>query len=133
MDTPYALTPQQHDAVASLDGPLRYEHFIKRVADTQLVYGLRTGDGWVSACGDDGAEALPLWPHPDYAMACATGEWEGSTPAEIDVYDFADDWLPAMAERGIGAVVFPTAAMRGVPVDSLQLAADLKAELARYD
>lgn len=133
MDTPYELSTQQHDAVTALEGPLRYKHFISRTADTQLVYGLRTEEGWVSACDDDGAEGLPVWPHPLFAMECATGEWTGSAPVEIDVYDFANDWLPAMSSQGVRAMVFPTAAMHGVLVDASQLEADLKEELARYD
>ena len=86
----------------------------------------------MSACDDDGAEGLPVWPHPAYAQECAIGEWAGSTPAGIDVFDFADDWLPAMSERGIKAIVFPTAAMNGLPADPAQLAADLEEELTRY-
>ena len=132
MTTLHELSPEEHDAVTTMDGPLRYQHFIKRIADTQILFGLRTSDGWVSACDDDGAEGMPLWPHPAYALECATGEWAGSTPAEIDTYDFADHWLPAMAAQGISALVFPTAAMHGVLVNSAQLETDLKEELARY-
>lgn len=133
MTTPYELSPQQHDAVTALDGPQRYKHFLGRIADTQLVYGLRTEDGWVSACDDDGAEGMPLWPHPAYALACAQGEWSGSMPAAIDVFDFADDWLPSMSEQGINAIVFPTAGMNGVMVDPLMLAEELEEELTRYE
>lgn len=132
MTTPYELSPQQHDAVTALDGPGRYTHFIGRIADTEVVFGLRTEEGWVSACGDDGVEGLPVWPHPAYALECATGEWAGATPAEIDVYDFADDWLPAMRERGMNAIVFPTAGRNGVVADPGKLAADLEEELTQY-
>lgn len=132
MTTPYELSPQQHDAVTALDGRQRYQHFIARIADTQVVYGLRTEEGWVSACGDDGVEGMPVWPHPAYALECATGEWAGATPAEIDVYDFVDDWLPAMASQGIKVIVFPTAAISGLPVDPAQVEADLEEEFSRY-
>ena len=60
MNTPYEISPEHHDAVTALDGPLRYTHFIGRVADTQVLFGLRTSDGWVSACDEDGAEGMPL-------------------------------------------------------------------------
>ncbi len=132
MTAPYELSPQQHDAVSALDGPQRYQHFIARIADTQVVYGLRTEEGWVSACDDAGAAGMPLWPHPAYALACATGEWEGSTPTAIDVYDFADDWLPTMSAQGVNAIVFPTAAMSGVLVEAAQLAEELEEELKQY-
>lgn len=132
MTTPYELSPQQHDAVTALDGPGRYKHVIGRIADTEVVFGLRTEEGWVSACGDDGVEGLPVWPHPAYALECATGEWAGATPAEIDVYDFVDDWLPAMASQGIKVIVFPTAAINGLPVDPAQVAGDLEEEFSRY-
>ena len=133
MTTPYELSPEEHDAVTCLEGPLRYKHFIGRVADTQVLFTLRTDDGWVSAVDENGDAGLPLWPHPAYALECATGEWAGSTPAEIDTYDFADDWLPAMSAQDINAIVFPTAAMSGVLVNPVQLQADLKEELTKYD
>ncbi|WP_229496245.1 DUF2750 domain-containing protein [Massilia polaris] len=133
MNTPYELTQQEHDAVTCLEGPLRYKHFIGRVADTQVLFTLRTDDGWVSAVDANGAAGLPLWPHPAYALEAATGEWEGSELAEIDVYQFADDWLPAMAAGGMNAIVFPTPAAHGVLVAATELQEDLREELARYD
>ncbi|NML61237.1 DUF2750 domain-containing protein [Massilia sp. RP-1-19] len=104
-----------------------------RVADTQVLFTLRTDDGWVSAVDANGAAGLPLWPHPAYALEAATGEWEGSELAEIDVYQFADDWLPAMAAGGMNAIVFPTPAAHGVLVAATELQEDLREELARYD
>ena len=132
MTAPYELPPQQLDAVSALDGPQRYQHCIARIADTQVVYCLRTEEGWVSACDEAGAECMPLWPHPAYALACATGEWAGATPAEIDVYDFVDDWLPAMASQGIKVIVFPTTATNGMLVGPAQVGADLEEEFSRY-
>jgi len=132
MTTPYELSPEQQGAVSALDGPQRYQHFLSRVADTQAVYGLRTQEGWVSACDDNGAEGMPVWPHPAYAAQCASGEWAGSTPAAIDVFDFADDWLPAMSAQGVNAIVFPTAAMSGVLTDAAQLGEDLELALTKY-
>lgn len=133
MNPPYELSPQEHDAITALEGPLRYKHFIGRVADTQVLFTLRTDEGWVSAVDANGDAGLPLWPHPAYATECATGEWEGSALAEIDVYQFADDWLPAMAAGAVHAMVFPTAARHGVLVPAAELQADLAEELARYD
>ncbi len=133
MTTSYSLPPKQFAAVSALPGPERYKHFVSRVADWQSVWGLRDADGWVMAGDDSGRSAFPVWPHPDYAAACAAGEWAGNAPAAIEIHDFMDTWLASMAaERGLVAV-FPTPAMRGVMVPAQQLAEHLREELARIE
>jgi hypothetical protein len=130
---PYPLNPAQFAAVCALPGPDRYRHFVGRVADWQVVWGLRDEEGWVSAGDDDGNRGFPVWPHPDYAMACATGAWAGNTPAPIAIHVFLERWLANLAEDGERVAVFPTATMRGVFVPALQLQRDLQDELSRIE
>jgi hypothetical protein len=69
-------------AVVSLPKELRYEHFIRRVADTGRVWGLYR-DGWAIGKTDDGALVFPLWPTSELAQQCAVLEWEGLRAAGI--------------------------------------------------
>jgi hypothetical protein len=133
MAKPYALTEKESFAVASLDGAGRFAHFIKRVADSELVWGLRNASGWVSAADDLGNMGFPVWPHADYAAACAIGEWADTFPQAVNVGEFVEDWLPDMEEKGVAIIVFPTAAMRGVMMNAQNLAEILKSELAQYE
>ena len=82
MSLPVPLSPAQRDALLSSSGPARFKHFVGRVADTECVWGLRDTSGWVTLADDSGAMGFPVWPHPDYATACATDIWAGHVPAE---------------------------------------------------
>ncbi|MBK1891092.1 DUF2750 domain-containing protein [Undibacterium sp. 14-3-2] len=129
----YRFSEQEHASVTRLEGSERYEHFVKRVADWQNVWGLKNETGWVSAEDDSGNRGIPVWPHPDYAAACAKDEWAGNQPTPIEVQEFVAIWLPNMANDNVHVAVFPTTSMKGVMVPALQLRDDLQEELADYE
>ena len=130
MEMSYPLNRQQFQAVSALASHQRYRHFIGRVSDWQLVWGLRNEGGWVTALYSNGNPVAPFWPHPDYAIACAVGEWAGNAPASIDIHHFLSRWLPGMEKDGMLAAVFPTPAMQGVFVSPRQLQSDIEEELS---
>ena len=108
------LPQSQGTALQSSPGPARFKHFIGRTADCECLWGLRDGSGWVALADDTGAQGFPVWPHPYYAQACASEAWAGSLPAEIDLHEFIDEWLPDMAERKVSVAVFPKPSMKVV-------------------
>ncbi|KFI07153.1 hypothetical protein JN27_11410 [Massilia sp. BSC265] len=110
----------------------RFKHFIGRAADCERLWSLRDASGWVVAVDCAGAPGFPVWPHLDYARACATGMWAGYLPAEIDVHAFTEAWLPDMAERGVSVEVFPTPSARGVWMRPEELQHHLADELDKY-
>jgi hypothetical protein len=132
VDLPVPLPPAQRAALLSSAGPARFRHFIGRAADSERVWGLRDANGWVTLTDDSGAMGFPVWPHPDYATACATDIWAGHGPAGIDVYEFIEKWLPDMAERKISVAVFPIPPMKGVWMAPDELRACLIEELEKY-
>src|SRR5688500_17655473 len=109
----YRLAEREFSAISSLPAEQRYEHFVKRVADWQAVWGLKGARGWVSAGDTTGRECMPFWPHRRYAEALATGEWADSEPTEIALADFTEKWLPGMERDGLLVAVFPTPTMKG--------------------
>lgn len=133
MPTPYVLSLEQFAAVSALPGPQRYKHFVSRVADWQAVWGLRNKDGWVSAGDDSGKPVLPFWPHPDYATACATGEWADTSPSSIEIHEFIENWLPSMSAVSVLVAVFPTTTLRDVTVPARQLEDQIRDELSHIE
>lgn len=131
---PASKLPQQQFAALLLSpGPARFKHFISRAADTELVWSLRDENGWVSLADEAGARGFPVWPHPDYALACATDAWAGNIPAEISVHEFVEKWLPNLAEHGASVAVFPTPSMKGTWTKPDDLQRYLVDELGRCD
>jgi len=126
------LHPKQIESVLALEGPKRYEHFIKRVADSQRVWGLYN-DGWALAeANEDGVRVFPLWPDEDYAEMCAKDEWSEFEPKPIPLDEFLDEVLPGMEEDRIIPGVFWKPDGNAVTPTPAQLAAHLQEELEEY-
>lgn len=128
----YKITQKEIEQVSALDGQARYAHFIKRVVDWELVWGLHTTDGWASA-GSEGVEAFPLWPHPEYAKLQAKGQWQGYVPEPIELEAFLSEWLPSMQNNLVQLAVFPVGSFQAAIVPASRLLQDIKAELHNYE
>lgn len=129
----YQVRDKEFEAVIGLPGPDRYGYFIKRVADTEEVWGLRDDDGWASLGDDSGQVCFPVWPHPRFAEALATDEWASYRAAAIPLSSWLEDWLPGLEEDGSQIAVFPSPAGQGVVVSCKELEAHLENELEEYE
>lgn len=125
------LSPQQIAAVLALDGPARYKHFIKQVADHQQVWGLYS-DGWATGATSSGEVILPFWPAAEYATLCAVDEWAGYEPRSLTVEEFYD-LLDNLEDDDVLPAVFYTPADKGVVPSHDQLRDDLLEELENYE
>jgi len=129
----YTVNELELKAVLKLSALLRYEHFIRRVADWETIWSLGTADG-LALLGDAGKrEVVPVWPHERYAAICASGEWIKYNPRSIPLAEWLDAWLPGIARDSRLISVFPTPGSKGLIVTAEQLATDLKEELRNYE
>lgn len=133
MPKTYALSAQQFSEVSALPGPERYKHFVSRISDWQNVRGLRNEAGWAAAGDESGNSGFPVWPHYDYALACAVGEWSDNSPSAIEVHEFVESWLPNMAAKGVHLAVFPTPSLRGVLISASELQGHIQQELSQIE
>jgi hypothetical protein len=129
----WELGSEELEAVLGLPAPERYAYFVKRSADREEVWGLRDDRGWVTAEDDEGRVFMPVWPHPEYARACARDEWGNASPASIELHDWVEGWLPDLEHRRHLVSVFPVPAGKGVAVEPGRLRRDLEAEIALYE
>lgn len=127
------VADEEFESVLSLPAERRYGYFIKRVAGHGELWGLRGAGGWVVAQDDEGSPHLPLWPHPRFARACATGVWKDEEPAGIDVDDWVAAWPPTLDKDGLRIAVFQTPHDQGIGVSPTRLKADLENELAQLE
>jgi hypothetical protein len=129
---PYKINQQQIDRVLALPAAERYGHFIRRVADWEELWGLKTEEGWVMVGSKEGASCLPFWPHLEYAKLFATSEWADAIPERIELSTFMG-WLPKIERDGYFVAVFPTPLGKGVVVEPMKLRSGLAAECAQYE
>ncbi|MEN3278685.1 MAG: hypothetical protein V7631_4475 [Massilia sp.] len=111
---------------------LRYEHFIRRVADTGQVWGL-VRDGWAIGKTDDGALVFPMWPSSELAQQCAVLEWEGYGPQPFALQDLFDELLAQLESDGILPGITYTPGEYGLTPSHAQLRADLRARLRQIE
>lgn len=128
---PRILSEKQIEATLKLDGPKRYDHFIKHVVDTQEAWGLWK-EGWALGADDAERPTFQLWPAKEYAMLCTVDAWEGYEASEIPLNDLVDELLPGLERDGIQPSVFRTPVGHSTMPSVQQLLADLKTEMARY-
>lgn len=99
---------------------------VQLAVDWEELWGLTDAHGWVVSKTTD---ALPLWPHPDLARACAQGPWEGAEPAAIPLDELLEDLLPQLESEGLGTALFPIPGDPGLLLTPAELRLRLGAEL----
>ena len=128
-------TPNKKEiaSVIKMDGAKRYMHFIKKVADNEIVWSLRDDEGWALSADDSAIEAIPVWPHREYASICAAENWQGFRPEPIDLDIWLTRWIPGIDRDKRKVAVFPTPNGKGVCVNANRLSEDIRAELQNYE
>jgi hypothetical protein len=127
-DADMKIDTRQLQAVVMLPGPQRYEYFIKRVAETGVVWSLFR-QGWALAKKEDGTLVFPLWPDREFAAICADYEWTGYEPQSFALGELLDELLPQLEQDGVVTGVFYTPGARDVMPTAGLLRADLNDEL----
>jgi hypothetical protein len=118
--------------VLRLDGAARFTHFVKRVADSEVAWGLWK-DGWALMEDGKGNKVFPLWPAREYAVLCCEGDWSEYEAREMALTDLLDELVPRLAEGGVLPGVFPTPKGKGVTVAPEELAAAIRKERQNYE
>jgi len=127
----WQINDREFQQVLMQPGTIRYKYFISHVADWKEVWSLRNQEGWIQAQDHKGTILFPVWPHPRYAQACASGPWEDCRPEVIDLDARLNRWIPGMKRDNRWIAVFPTPQSVAICVSPERLEPDLKAELAR--
>lgn len=126
------LADGEREMVLALSARERYGYFIQLAVDSGEIWGLKNDDGWVLA-GDEERDALPLWPHPDFAAACAVGDWAKAVPQPITLDELLADLIPILEEDGISVAAFPAPDGDSAVVEAKDLRGDIESEIELGD
>jgi hypothetical protein len=123
------FNPRQAQSIFRLDGPSRYDHFIKEVVAQDGAWGL-FDEGW--AMGSDGAgkPTFPLWPSKELATACASGPWAEFKATEISLDDLVEELLPKLKEDQVTPSLVRSPDGKSVLPSVDQLIEDLQTEMS---
>jgi hypothetical protein len=129
IDMKYPLVRAEIDNVLRQTNVVRYNYFVKRVADWGEVWSLKGTDGWVLSGDSTGKEVAMFWPFREYAELCIKDEWSETIPTKIKLAAFLDRWLPGLSEDGLLVGVFPNLAGQAAVIDPLILKRHLEDEM----
>ncbi len=124
----HRLSPKQVSAIFRLDGPDRYDYFIKQVVADQEVWGL-SDQGWAMGADGNGNATFPLWPGRELAAACASGPWKGFHPEEITLEDLLEELLPMLKKDRVQPSILRSPDGKSVLAAVDQILEDLNSEM----
>lgn len=125
------VSQKELHAVQRLPAEARYNYFIKRVADTEMVWGLYK-DGWATTSDNYKRNSIPLWPAREYALVHCTGDWKDCSPRSVSVQEFLSDFSPYAQQSNYAPSVFFVEGVGGIDVDWDKLCNDIGIELEKY-
>ncbi len=128
------LSQTEVDAVLALPDDARFDYFVKQVVADGQVWGLVSDRGWsLAAVGEQ--TCLALWPHQQFAAACALDVWADAVPEALNLDQFKL-LLEQLDQQETSVAVFMTPSAQGsvvAPEDLWNsLWACLQEELVRY-
>ena len=100
------LTVEEVEAMLLKSGQERYVYTIKRIAEHEEAWTLKTSDGIVATEDEDGSFYFPVWPSREYALKCKIEEWENCELVKLPITILIEVILPGLSRAGTQVVVF---------------------------
>ena len=82
------------NAILNLSSQERYEHTLKRITDSGVLYVLADKDGDWILWGNEENSSLAIWPELEFARIMANSEDKNSDIYEIETEEFLEDGIP---------------------------------------
>lgn len=101
------LHEKEINAILNLSSQERYEHTLKRITDSGVLYVLADKDGDWILWGDEKNSSLAIWPELEFARILANSDDKNSDIYEIEIEEFLENGIPWLIENKIGIAVFP--------------------------
>jgi hypothetical protein len=112
----------------------RYDYFIRKVADFEEVWGLFSDQGGRATLGTGDKIVVPFWPEEDFAVLCATEQWQGYVPKMISLEDFMAKWIPGLQrDQRLVNIFYVPQTKEGSIIEPGDLLSDLENELSNYE
>jgi len=114
----------------------RHENFIKKICQTEKVFGLENNVGFATLDStnyeDENGKPMPVmcfWSDQNGAAACAKDKWKSYYPAEIKLSEFIEEWCVGMYNEGLLTGTDFDENKQGNESDALELLLEITAEL----
>ena len=119
-----------------IDVRLKHEKFIKRVCETNIVYGLESEEGFATSSSNDFEDEdgepigiICFWSEKALANSCIKNGWEEYKLAEISLSEFIENWCIGMDNDELLVGTNFDQNMFGFEIDPFDLILELVEEL----
>ena len=126
------LHSKEIERVSNLEPFERYKYFLKRVADSESLYTLKSDNGNYVISEIDDNRLFPMWSAREYAELCKENGWSDCIVEELTLHDLEEEIFDLIASERYLINVFPTQEKTGFIVDLDEFARDLSDELKHY-
>jgi hypothetical protein len=107
-----------------------YERFIDEVIELEIVWNLKSKDGFAlcESAEFDEAQVMPFWSSEKEAKLACSDDWSAYQPNPVDIDDFIDAWLHGMDDDGIYVGVNWNDELEGAEIEPVIIIEDLLGE-----
>lgn len=126
------LHSKEIERVSNLEPFERYKYFLKRVADSESLYTLKSDNGNYVISEIDDNRLFPMWSAREHAELCKENGWSDCIVEELTLDDLEEEIFDLIASERYLINVFPTQEKTGFIVDLDEFARDLSDELKHY-
>lgn len=114
----------------------RYEKFVKKVSDTEIVYALKNKEGYATSSSvhfeDENGNPIGLicfWGEMARAKSCIKKEWKSYKVVEIPLTEFIENWCIGMENDDLLMGIEFDQNMYGFEAEPLEVILDLVKEV----
>lgn len=126
------ISQNEIESVSQLNAFDKYNYFIKKVADFELMYSLVDTDGNIATLEIDDNILLPFWSSSEYALLNAIKEWDNYEVKEISIEYFENEIIDVIESKNYLLSIFPIKEKVGFIVNLNEFAKDLSNEMDKY-
>ncbi len=116
----------------------RYKDFIRKVCETETVYGLKDDKGYATSYSneleyEDGepVQIICFWSDPARAKSCVDKEWNRYEASPVPLNEFLENWCLGMNIDGLLVGVNFDSNLFGYEAEPLELALEVIEELKK--
>lgn len=126
------ISQKETESLSKLSAFERYKYFIKRVADTELMYTLIDERGNLSIAEIEGKTIVSFWSAEEYAIINAVNQWKEYKVKELTLAHFENHIIDIVTQQAYLLNIFPIKDKTGFIVNINEFARDLVSEMEKY-
>ncbi|WET50451.1 DUF2750 domain-containing protein [Chryseobacterium indologenes] len=117
---------------------IRYKDFIRKVSETEIVYGLKDEKGYATSYSNDleyedggPVQIICFWSDAARAKSCVDREWNRYEASPIPLNEFLENWCLGMNSDGLILGVDFDSNLFGYEAEPLELVLEMIKELKK--